>query len=135
MQDISLLKPEDIDLIERAKAHIKKMYKVDRTSIAAVLLSKSGKVFTGVNLKFQTRGVSMCAARVAFFKAIDEGESSFSTLVEVKYFPETDAFEIMNNCGECRQVFLYYDAFDVLVADQDQVKRVSTAELLPYCYV
>jgi len=135
MQNITLLKPKDAELIEQAKTHIKKMYKVDRTSIAAVLLSKSGTVFTGVNVKFQTRGVSMCAARVAFFKALDEGECSFSTLVEVKYFPETGAFEVVNNCGECRQVFLYYDAFDVLVAHQDKVIKVSTTELLPYSYV
>jgi len=135
MQDISQLEPKYIDLIEQAKTHAKKMYQENRTSIAAVLLSKSGKVFTGVNLKFQTRNVSMCGARVALFKAIDEGEFSFSTLVEVKYFPETDNFEIVNNCGECRQVFMYYDSFDVLVADKDKVKKVTTLDLLPYSYV
>lgn len=135
MQDTSQLQPKDIDLIECAKEHAKKMYQENRTSIAAVLLSSSGEVFTGVNLKYQTRNVSMCAARVALFKAIDEGEISFSTLVEVKYFPETESFELVNNCGECRQVFLYYSPFDVVVVDQGKAKKVSTLELLPYSYV
>jgi cytidine deaminase len=134
MQDISLLEAKDIELIERAKDHVKKMYQESRTSIAAVLLSTNGKVFTGVNLKYQTRSVSMCAGRVALFKALDEGETTFSTLVEVKYFPETDTFEIMNTCGECRQVFLYYKPFDAVVIDQGKAKKVSTGELLPYHY-
>ncbi len=135
MQDISDLQPKDIELLERAKNHIKKMCQKDRTSIAAVLLGTSGKIFTGVNVKYQAHSVSMCAARVALFTAIDAGEVSFSTLVEVKYFPETDEYEIVNNCGECRQVFLYYNPFDIVITDQGKARKVSTAELLPYSYV
>lgn len=135
MQDISHLGKKDHELIELAKKRIKKMYQTDRTSIAAVLLTKSGKVFTGINLKYQTRGISMCAARVAFYSALDAGETEFSTLVEVKYFPETDSYEIMNSCGECRQVFLYYSAFNEIIVDEGVAKKVSTDKLLPYCYV
>jgi len=135
MQNLTSLKKNDLDLIEKAKKHIKKMYQVDRTSIAAVLQTKNGNIFTGVNLKYQARGVSMCGARVAMFSALDAGQEEFSTLVEVKFFPETDEYQIVNNCGECRQVFLYYPPFDVILDDQSRIRKISTKELLPFSYV
>lgn len=135
MQDLSSLSKQDQELVEMGKQHIKSRYQVDRTSIAAVLRTQSGKIFTGINLKYQARGVSMCAARVALFTAIDTGETEFSILVEVKYFPETDSYEILSSCGECRQVFLSYAPFKEIVPSGSGVKKVEVSELLPYSYV
>jgi len=134
MQDTTSLKSKERELLELAMKHVKERYQTERTSIAAVLLTKSGKIFTGINLKYQARGVSMCAARIALFSALDAGETEFSTLVEVKYFPETDSYEIMNSCGECRQVFLYCEPFDEIVSYEGKTHKVNTRELLPYSY-
>lgn len=134
MQDTSALSAEDKELLQIAMKHAKATYQIDRSSIGAALRTKSGKIYTGRNLKFQTRGISMCAARVAMYKALDDGEEEFSTLGEVKYFQETDSYEIMNSCGECRQLFLYYPEFQEILAHQGKAILVNTHQLLPYSY-
>jgi cytidine deaminase len=135
MQDISSLSPADQELVEIAKKHAKERWLEKRSSFGAALRARSGQVYTGINLKYQAKGCSMCAARVAIFKAVDEGVQDFDTLVEVKYEPEDDSYTIMNSCGECRQVFTYYAPFEEIVDDNGTLKKVSVSELLPYSYV
>ncbi|HRK90922.1 MAG TPA: cytidine deaminase, partial [Anaerolineales bacterium] len=65
--------------------------------VGAALRTKSGRLYTGVNVENAAYPQTMCAERVAIFKAVSEGESEFEVIAVVT-----------NNggspCGGCRQV-------------------------------
>jgi cytidine deaminase len=132
MQD--RLKKEDLELIEIAKRHIKKSYSVDRITVGSVLRTKSGKIYTGVNVKYCTRSIGICAERLAMFKAIEAGDTEFDTIVAVIYYPETDTHVVFNSCGVCRQVAAYHAPINTIVNDKSNFKLVPIENLLPYYF-
>ena len=67
--------------------------------VGAALRAKSGRVFTGCNVENSTYGLTICAERVAIFKAISEGERGFDALAVV-----TDTDQLTQPCGACRQI-------------------------------
>src|SRR5450755_96928 len=67
--------------------------------VGAALRSTSGRIFTGCNVENASYGLTMCAERVAIFKAISDGERGFSALAVV-----TDADSLTPPCGACRQL-------------------------------
>jgi cytidine deaminase len=67
--------------------------------VGAALRAKSGRVFGGCNVENATYGLTVCAERVAIFKAISEGERGFDRIAVV-----TDADTLTPPCGACRQI-------------------------------
>src|SRR3989449_10065292 len=67
--------------------------------VGAALLAKSGRVYTGCNVENSTYGLTVCAERVAIFKAMSEGERGFDAIAVV-----TDADTLTPPCGACRQL-------------------------------
>ncbi len=67
--------------------------------VGAVLVTKEGKMFAGCNVENVSYGLTICAERVAVFKAVSEGEREFSFMVVV-----TDTDPPAAPCGACRQV-------------------------------
>jgi cytidine deaminase len=67
--------------------------------VGAALRSSSGRIFGGCNVENATYGLTMCAERVAIFKAISEGERGFSAIAVV-----TDTDALTPPCGACRQL-------------------------------
>ncbi len=67
--------------------------------VGAALRSASGRIFSGCNVENASYGLTMCAERVAIFKAMSEGERGFSALAVV-----TDADTLTPPCGACRQL-------------------------------
>ncbi len=97
-------------------------------AVGAALLAKDGRVFTGCNVENASYGLTVCAERVALFKAISEGAREFVALaVACGASPCAP-------CGACRQV-LYEFAPDLLLIMADgEGKTWCTArlfELLP----
>lgn len=95
--------------------------------VGAALLTSSGETFTGVNVENAAYPVTICAERVAVFKAISEGVQDFMALAVV-----TDNGG--SPCGSCRQVLAEFGLETViLIADKDGrlVKEMTVAELLP----
>lgn len=135
MQDQSELSPKDIELIEVASRHAKERFREDRTSIAGALRTKNGKIYTGINLKYRLRSISTCGEASALYAALNDGESKFDTLVGVKYFPETDSFEVMNGCGPCRQLYSCNLPISVIIDTGNKLEVVSAEKLLPYAYL
>lgn len=122
------------EIIELAKKHAKKTYKEKVTSMAAVLLTRDGNVYTGINVKYHQIWKCICAERVAIAKAVEAGETQFDTIVTVKYFPETDSYEVMNMCGECRQLAVCHIPFNGIVNNRGGIEVQSIKKILPYAY-
>jgi cytidine deaminase len=95
-------------------------------SVGAALLAKSGRVYTGCNVENASYGLSVCAERVAVFKAVSEGEREFEAIAVVSENGITP-------CGACRQVLIEFgDDIQVIVADTAGHRRVfALADLLP----
>ena len=69
--------------------------------VGAALRAKSGKIYSGCNIENASYGLTICAERVAIFKALSEGESArnFEAIAVV-----TDAEKLTPPCGACRQI-------------------------------
>jgi cytidine deaminase len=67
--------------------------------VGAALLAAGGKVYTGCNIENATYGLTVCAERVALWKALSEGERKFTHIALVTS-SETPA----SPCGACRQL-------------------------------
>jgi cytidine deaminase len=67
--------------------------------VGAALRAKSGKTYTGCNVENASYGLTICAERVAIFKALSEGERGFDAIAVV-----TDAERLTPPCGACRQI-------------------------------
>lgn len=95
--------------------------------VGAALRTKTGRVYTGVNIENAAYPVTICAERVAVFKAVSEGESEFEVIAVV-----TDNGG--SPCGSCRQVLAEFGLDTiVLIADGEgrRIRKTSVGELLP----
>ena len=95
--------------------------------VGAALMTRSGKFFSGCNVESAAYPTSLCAERVAIFKAVSEGEREFMAIAVVTENGGTP-------CGACRQVMAEFGLDTVvLIADtQGKLRQEATvAELLP----
>ena len=96
--------------------------------VGAALRTASGEVVTGCNIENASFGLTMCAERVAVFKAVSEGLGPFVAVAVV-----ADSPELTPPCGPCRQI-LWEFCGDILVhmADlQGRTRTMNLAKLLP----
>jgi cytidine deaminase len=118
-------KQELVDLANKARQHAYAPYSKYR--VGSALQTKSGRIFTGVNIENAAYPQTMCAERIAIFKAVSEGETEFEAITVV-----TDNGG--SPCGGCRQVMAEFGLETVVVfADGDGKITTETTvkELLP----
>jgi len=98
-------------------------------AVGAALLAKSGHIYTGCNVENASYGLSICAERVAVFKAVSEGERDFEAIAIVTE-------KGVAPCGACRQVLMEFgEDTQVIVANGAGEYRVFTLqELLPEAF-
>lgn len=97
----------------------------------AAVLTKEGLIFTGCNIENAAHTPTVCAERLALFKAYSEGYHNFIAILYV-------ADECGTACGVCRQVIAELAPDAVLIfTDIHQKKEIITSidELLPLCWV
>ena len=99
--------------------------------VGAALRTKDGKVFTGCNVESASYGLTVCAERVAIWKALSEGEREFTDLVIV-----ADTAQLTPPCGTCRQIIWEFAkrATIVLANLRGQHEEVDIATLLPKAF-
>jgi len=100
-----------------------------RFPVGAALLARSGRVYVGCNIENASTGLTVCAERVAVWKAVSEGEADLQAIAVVSEPGATP-------CGACRQVLSEFvqDA-PVLVADlHGRVWQTCLDELLPAAF-
>lgn len=126
MQD-SLLKLIEAatDVRERAFAPYSKF------KVGSALRAKNGKIYTGCNVESASFGLTVCAERVAIWKAVSEGETEFEEIVVV-----ADTERLTPPCGVCRQIIWEFcgDVPVTLANFHDQVETVTSSELLPRAF-
>jgi cytidine deaminase len=117
-----------IDLANEARRRAYAPY--SNYPVGAALRTRSGRIFTGCNVESAAYPTSMCAERVAIFKAVSEGEKEFDVIAVVT--PNGGA-----PCGGCRQVMAEFGVDTlVLVADGTGrlVQESTVAGLLPEAF-
>ncbi|MBQ5884135.1 MAG: cytidine deaminase [Clostridia bacterium] len=104
--------------------------------VGAALLTDSGKIYTGCNIENVAFGPSICAERVAFFKAISEGEKNFSKIAVVGG-KNGIISSATPPCGVCRQVMREFcsDDFEILIViENENYDKVLLKDLLPQSF-
>ncbi len=98
--------------------------------VGAALLCADGTVVTGVNVENAVNGLSLCAERVAVFKAISEGKRKF-----VRLAVACNAV-YCRPCGACRQaLYEHAPGLEILMANPDgQFRRTTIRDLLPEAF-
>jgi cytidine deaminase len=95
--------------------------------VGAALLTDSGRIYDGVNVENAAYPSTMCAERVAIFKAVSEGERKFAAIAVV-------TANAGSPCGGCRQVMAEFALeMDVILANSEGhiTRRCTVADLLP----
>ncbi|MGQ9465382.1 MAG: cytidine deaminase [bacterium] len=115
-------------LIKKLKETVKYAYApYSKTKVGAVLYCKDGSIFTGTNIENSSFSLTICAERVALFKALSEGASQFRLLL--LYSPQLD---FITPCGACLQVLSEFVP-DLIIATMnrnDEFKFFSLRVLL-----
>jgi cytidine deaminase len=124
--------PLDDALVDAARAARAQAWApFSRFAVGAALRHRDGRIFTGCNVENATYGLTMCAERVAVFKALSEGArpDEFTAVVVV-----ADTADPTPPCGACRQILWEFCGdVPVVLATLAEVKAVhQLAALLPY---
>jgi cytidine deaminase len=119
-------------LIEAAtRARLQSVAPFSKFLVGAAVRAENGKVYTGCNVESASYGLTVCAERVAIWKALSEGERQFTELAIV-----ADTASLTPPCGTCRQIIWEFckHARIVLANLQGQSEMVSIRDLLPRAF-
>ncbi len=124
------LTPEEQELLRQAQeARMRAYAPYSGYAVGSAIRTAEGRIFTGCNVENASYGLSVCAERVALFKAVSEGAR---TIVAVTVITQEGA----PPCGACLQVLSEFvqdpQQCIVWLATPDHlVRRATLAELFP----
>ncbi len=98
-------------------------------AVGAALLCDDGSVYLGCNIENSSYGCTVCAERVAVFKAVSEGKNKFSAIAIVGAGENETLEKPCYPCGVCRQVLSEFSKDMDVVLSGESVYKLS--ELLP----
>ncbi|MCB0413648.1 MAG: cytidine deaminase [Bdellovibrionales bacterium] len=124
------LSQEENSLIEHAERARKNSYSpYSQFPVGAALLLDDGSIYTGTNVENASYGASLCAERIAVFKAITDGLRKIRLVAII-----ADTKDPCSPCGLCRQVINEFsdENTEVILANfSAQIKKYKLTELLP----
>lgn len=99
--------------------------------VGAAVRTIDGKIYTGCNVESASYGLTVCAERVAIWKAVSEGEKEFTEIAVV-----ADTHELTPPCGVCRQIIWEFCGdIPVIFANLNgKTETVQMSELLPRAF-
>jgi cytidine deaminase len=120
---------KDSDLIRaarQARRHAQAAFSTFK--VGAALETADGSIVTGCNIENATYGLTVCAERVAMFKALSEGHRRFRRIAVV-----ADTAAPTPPCGACRQILWEFGGdLEVVLANlRRETGRMRLSELLP----
>jgi len=97
-------------------------------SVGAAIEDQNGRIWGGCNIENSTYGLTVCAERVAIWKALSEGVRRFCAVAVV-----TGADEPTPPCGACRQILWEFagDVPVVMANEAGRKKHFRLSELFP----
>ncbi|MGE5389667.1 MAG: cytidine deaminase [Deltaproteobacteria bacterium] len=100
--------------------------------VGAALLTGEGRVYTGANVENASYGLTVCAERIAVFKAVTSGERDFSMIALAG-----SGQGYIYPCGACLQVLVEFaPSLKVIITDEKrQRKEYNLNEMLPRHFV
>lgn len=126
------------ELIKKALEAREKAYvPYSNFQVGAALLSDKDKIFKGCNIENASYGLSNCAERTAFFKAVSKGVTSFKAVAITGGPKGADKLELCPPCGACRQVMTEFcdkDFLVILACSEDDYKVYTLEEMLPHSF-
>jgi cytidine deaminase len=133
------LSKADQELVAAATAAIKRRYRDDWQEVGAALRTRSGRIFTGVNLDAYLGRMAVCAEAVALGRAVvDTGDTGIDAIVAVRHPPPDEkdqTIAVVSPCGACRELIFDYDRnARVIVPNGKSPAIVPIADLLPNKY-
>ena len=117
----------DNDLIQKAiEMRSQALAPYSNYKVGAAILTESGKIFGGCNIENSSYSLTICAERVALFKAVSEGETKFKAL-------SVSTKNAGMPCGACRQVIwdICGNIPIVICDDNGLITRTESIKLLP----
>lgn len=119
-----LLKERAAEAAKRAYCHY------SGYAVGAAVLADDGRIYTGCNVENASYSLTVCAERVALFKAVSDGVKKITAVCVY-----SDAGKMPYPCGACRQTLKEFaqDA-EILVSDGNQTAECTLAELLPHAF-
>lgn len=124
---VESLSPEWRELLDAAREARESAYApYSHFAVGAAVRTASGRIYTGSNIENGVFGLTVCAERVAIWKAVSAGDRELRALAVITETGSTP-------CGSCRQVMAEFaEELPVVVADTaGHAWRTSLAELLP----
>ncbi len=117
-------------LLKIAKEVLKNSYSpYSNFKVSAVLLTEENKIFTGINIENASYGLTLCAERVAIFKAISEGYKNFKAILI--YADKNPCYP----CGACLQVMAEFDEdMEILLFDGKKILKKKLKDLYPFAF-
>ncbi|NOX37223.1 MAG: cytidine deaminase [Calditrichaeota bacterium] len=99
--------------------------------VGAILVTQDGEEISGFNIESSSYSLTICAERVALFKALSEGHRKFKAI-----YIMSDDDAPCPPCGACRQVLFDYapDIEVIMVGASGDVRRAPLRDLLPYAF-
>lgn len=119
-------------LIEAAqRARLQSVAPFSNFRVGAAVRTENGKIYTGCNVESASYGLTVCAERVAIWKALSEGERVFTELAVV-----ADTEILTPPCGTCRQIIWEFArGADIVFANlQGESEVFHVADLLPKAF-
>ncbi|MFZ5516373.1 MAG: cytidine deaminase [Candidatus Zhuqueibacterota bacterium] len=120
------------ELIQLALKNRERAYAIySKFRVGAVLVTAENRLYHGCNIEISSYGLTICAERVAIFKAVSEGETKFTSI-----YIASDSEKITSPCGACRQVLwdLAGDIDVVMINRFGQFRQEKLSALLPMVF-
>jgi cytidine deaminase len=119
-------------LVEAASAaRIRSVAPFSNFLVGAAVQTKDGKIYTGCNIESASYGLTVCAERVAIWKAISEGERHLTNLAVV-----VDTEPLTPPCGTCRQIIWEFcnDGYIILANLGGHSEQMDIRDLQPRAF-
>ena len=118
-----------IEAAQRAREH--SVAPFSEFLVGAAVKTAEGKIYTGCNIESASYGLTVCAERVAIWKALSEGEKHFTELAVV-----ADTETLTPPCGTCRQIIWEFarEATIVFANLEGQSEVFHIRDLLPSAF-
>lgn len=99
--------------------------------VGAAVLTEEGNIYRGCNIENASYGATVCAERVAIFKAVSNGEKKIKAIALT-----TGAGDFPTPCGICRQVMAEFatEDFKIILFNEEKTEVYKMEEILPLAF-